>query len=127
MSTETFPQWLRRKYDALEPRATRKEIAERASRYGPVSTGYVIKILLSAGTPTEPEVSPAKIIALAHAVGADPQEALLTRARCSEPSESDWIPMAHGGALAIRGRRVNEEDKVRIAAVIDILIDKRTL
>lgn len=125
MSDETFPQWFRRKYDAIDPHVTRKEIAERASRYAPVSASYVIRILLHAGKSTEPEVSVDKIIALVHAVGANPQEALLTRARCSTPVEGDWIPLAHGGTIAIRGRKVSEADRGKIAAVIGAMLEDR--
>lgn len=123
---ETFPQWFRRKYDAIHPKLPRREVAARASRISKISTGYVIRILLHAGKPTEPQVSPDKIIALAHAVGGDPQEALTTRANVVYVNRGDMeVNLKHGGSIVIRGRILESQSKVVLAEVVDVLVNYR--
>ena len=126
---ETFGEWFRRKRHEHRPRLSQQEVAERASKFVAMSQTYVSLIERSAGTADEPDVSPDRIIALAHALGENPNDALALRAHVIPSAaipEDEELALPGGGSIVLRGRvgpPLSEREKVQVAAVVDALLN----
>jgi len=124
----TFCQWFALKRRAHRPRLSQQEVAERASKFVRVSQTYVSLIERTAGTSDEPEVSPDRIIALSHALGENPNEALALRANVISGDaipDNEELSLPGGGSIILRGRTgppLTKLDRLQIAAVVDALI-----
>jgi len=126
---ETFGEWFRRKRHEHRPRLSQQEVAERASKFVPMSQTYVSLIERTAGTSDEPDVSPDRIIALAHALGENPTDALALRAHVVPSSaipEDEELSLPGGGSIVLRGRvgpPLSDREKTQLSAVVDALLN----
>lgn len=125
---QTFCQWFARKRREKRPKLSQTEVAERASRFVPVSQTYVSLIERTAGTPDEPEVSPDRMIALAHALGENPNEAIALRVHvipgAAIPIDEE-LSLPGGGSIVLRGRvgpELTDADRRKIASVVNALL-----
>ena len=97
-----------------------------ASAYVPISAGYIANIERTAGTRHEYSVCPQKMIAIAHALGVDPEEVLALRASAGvaglAPNEIA-IALPHGGAVVLRGYpEITEVQRRQLGAVVDAVL-----
>jgi len=125
---ESFCQWFSRKRREYLPHISQQEVARRASAFVPMSQTYVSLIERTAGSRNEPDVSPERIIALAHALGAKPREALALRANVisadSMPSDEEF-PLPSGGSIVLRGRSgtaLTSSEQALLTSVVDALL-----
>jgi len=125
---ETFGQWLSRKRREHRPKLSQQEVARRASGLVAMSQTYVSLIERTAGAAGEPSVSVDRIIALAHAVGENPAEALALRANVVPSAaipQDDDIPLPGGGSIVLRGytgEALDACERRRLACVVDALL-----
>jgi len=125
---ETVGQWLTRKRRTHRPKLSQQKLAARASGYVPISQTYVSLLERTAGTRDEPQVSSQRLIALAHALGENPNEVLALRANVIPgemiPSDVE-ISLPSGGSVIVRGRSgqtITTAEQSQLAAVIDAMI-----
>lgn len=125
---ETFGEWFVRRRRTHRPSLSQQDVAARASAFVGMSQTYVSLIERTAGTADEPSVSPDRIIALAHALGANPNEALALRANvvpgAAIPADEE-LSLPSGGSIVLRGRpgmTLTDSKKTQIAAVVDAFL-----